>query len=265
MNKKIWIICACIFVFITVFVISTDTSSSVRQVRVTNKNLEISSNSANIENSDINVSQNSSQVSHEDVRVANSETQVQKKEFTFNENSIFRNSDVKVENEDSSVSPVNSKVLNKKAEFDNFKNSIDKSINSTSSNNKFKQQDKYAYRYIDWRTWKSEFVNKILDDSAAIKSLDDYASGNFIQYSFLVHKDGTITNINLISPFVTKSDRDKLAVLIKSYEHQPITVFPAGSNKKSAWVNAVMILSNVQTYSTPGDFDFDNERVKTKL
>ena len=32
---------------------------------------------------------------------------------------------------------------------------------------------------IDWSTWKSEFINKILDESMSITSLDDYGVGTW--------------------------------------------------------------------------------------
>ena len=44
MNKNLWIICAILFVFVTVFVIASDTAVPNRRVRFTNQSFEISPN-----------------------------------------------------------------------------------------------------------------------------------------------------------------------------------------------------------------------------
>ena len=133
-------------------------------------------------------------------------------------------------------------------------------------NKPFRQMypDKYTYKNIDWSTWKSNFVNQILDDSLSIKELDNYNYGTLIYYSFIVDSNGKISNIQVKSLNVSQEDKAKLVQLIKSYEYEEITIFPANTQRKTATISAVMMLASDSQYSNPGDFN-DFERVKFKL
>ena len=134
-------------------------------------------------------------------------------------------------------------------------------------NKPFKQmhpKTRYGYKNIDWSTWKSNFVNQILDDSLAIRELDNYGYGTLIYYSFNVDKTGRISDIQIKSINVSHEDKQKLAQLIQSYEYSEMTTFPANSQRQTAKVSAVMMLSNESQYSNPGDFN-EFERVKFKL
>ena len=72
-------------------------------------------------------------------------------------------------------------------------------------------------------------------------------------------------NISVRSMHLSPSDKQKVARLIKSYEHTPITRFPQNSKRKTARVSAVMMLSNEATiHSKPSDFQ-DTETYKYKI
>jgi hypothetical protein len=261
MKKFGWIICVLIFIIITTFVIFADNTAPVQRVKVTNKDLAINNKMSNFDNENIKIEQKSSNIDNTEVTINNNSPKIEKKEYTLSQNSIFRTSDVEYNNEQ--ISNSNYRTSNsQKDDYNTLKSALDKPRQKTSLN---KEDVKYGYKYIDWRTWKSNFVNKIVDDSLEIKSLDDYPMGTVIYYSFTVYKDGRIGDVIVTSPFVLKEDKDKLAELIKSYEYTPIAEFPRGAQRKTAWVHAIMFLSDSQTYSNPRDFDIDMERVKTRL
>ena len=117
---------------------------------------------------------------------------------------------------------------------------------------------------IDWSTWKSQFINKILDDSVYITSLDDYGVGAWFYYSFIVTSDGAIKDLTVRSPYISDIDKQRVMNLIKSYEYTDITVFPANSRRVTAKVDAVVMLGNSEKKSKPSDFN-DVERIKMSL
>jgi hypothetical protein len=252
-------------------VLSSDNSSQIKRVQFTNRTLALNNENNKFANSDsVKVSQTEPKITNSEIAVDNTSAKIQKKEFTLSDSSIFRNYDVSSNKKEVEVS--NSGNLDNQNSQSNsldiaLKNA-DKISNSqkqvNNQQNSIKNQAKYVYRNIDWNTWRSEFVNKILDDSFTISELDNYKQGVYIHYSFNVYKDGSIDNISVSSPFVKKVDKDKLARLIKSYEYQPITMFPKNSQRQSAKVSAIMVLSNENQYSNPNDFN-DGERVKLKL
>ena len=123
----------------------------------------------------------------------------------------------------------------------------------------------YGYDNIDWATWKSNFVNKILDDSVEIKELDNYPNGAFFYYSFVVDNQGGISMVKVRSMYLSEQDKRLVADFIRSYAHTAITRFPAKSNRKTASVSAIMMLSNAETvHSKPSDFN-DTEKVKYQI
>ena len=132
------------------------------------------------------------------------------------------------------------------------------------SNKPYQQKSRYQYKNIDWNTWRSNFVNKILDDSLSIKTLDNYTTGAWFYYSFNVSSEGVITNIVVKSVYLSEEDKKRVARLIKSYQYKEITVFPANSKRKNAKVSAVMMLSNETKHSSPKDFN-DFEQIKLKI
>ena len=123
--------------------------------------------------------------------------------------------------------------------------------------------ERYAYRNINWGTWKSRFVNRILDDSLFIKSLDAYGIGTWFYYSFVVTNTGEIHDVTVLSLYLTESDKLQIRALIRSYEKTPITIFPANSKRKKAKIKAIMLLGDSEQKANSSNF-LDTERVKIK-
>ena len=123
--------------------------------------------------------------------------------------------------------------------------------------------DKYKYQDIDWSTWKSNFVNRILDDSMYIKSLDLYGLGTWFYYSFNVTDKGEIKDVFVFSIYLNDEDKKQIRNLIRSYAHQPITIFPKDSRRKKAKVKAIMLLGDTESKSDASNFN-DIEKIKIK-
>ena len=123
--------------------------------------------------------------------------------------------------------------------------------------------NKYKYQDIDWSTWKSNFVNRILDDSMYIKSLDLYGLGTWFYYSFNVTDKGEIKDVFVFSIYLNDEDKKQIRDLIRSYAHQPITIFPKDSRRKKAKVKAIMLLGDTESKSDASNFN-DIEKIKIK-
>jgi hypothetical protein len=131
-------------------------------------------------------------------------------------------------------------------------------INAPSAN-----EDEYVYDNVDWSRWKSNFVNRILDDSLYIRSLDAYGIGTWFYYSFVVTNTGEIHDVTVFSLYLTESDKLQIRALIRSYEKSPITVFPENTKRKKAKIKAVMLLGDSEQKASSSNF-LDTERVKIK-
>lgn len=127
-----------------------------------------------------------------------------------------------------------------------------------------REQSHYAYKTLDWSTWRSNFINKITDDSVYIDSLNNYPQGSMFSYSFMVDNTGKIYDINVRSFQLSKEDKNKVAQLIKSYENTYITKFPPNSKRKMVRVSAILLFADKTEYSRPSDFH-DLEQVRTKF
>ena len=311
MNKILWFSAILVFVFITVFVVSVDTSQTQRvqfsnqDFAITNEGNDVVNNSVNSSNTNIKFSDSKIsnkniattdtklKLSSSNIEVKNS-SNINTKNVDFKDSSTFNAKNVKLKN-NSKLSSQDTEIdddlryyeqdieyKNKGTGFKNaapisYKNSdtehLDKILadaknykyqSSDISNKPFQQKSRYVYKNIDWNTWRSEFVNKILDDSLSIKSLDTYGTGAWFYYSFNVSSEGLITDITVKSVYLSEEDKRKVAKLIKSYQYKEITVFPANSKRKTAKVSAVMMLSNETKHSSPSDFN-DFEQIKLKL
>ncbi len=281
MNKTaVWIVCIIVFVFVTTFVLSLDVSTTSRRVKITNQNFAI-----NHENTEL--------VNDENVKFNIGKTNIDNKQIDTKNQAGIKSTDVNlansggIENQDTGFED-ESAYARQQTNFDNagnydsqkidFKNLDDSDLDNVIANAqnnqgthtklnsepvKFQQQDEYMYKDLDWNTWRSNFVNKILDDSIYIHELDQYGEGTWFYYSFNVHKNGAISDISVKSMYLRPEDKAKVAKLIKSYQYKGITIFPAGSKRQVAKVSAVMMLSNTSLKSTPNDFN-DGERIKLK-
>lgn len=125
------------------------------------------------------------------------------------------------------------------------------------------KSDRYKYQNIDWSTWRSNFVNRILDDSMYIESLDYYGLGTWFYYSFIVTDEGAIKDVTVLSFYLKDEDKKQIRDLIRSYAHQPITKFPMDSKRKKAKVKAIMLLGDTESKSNASNFR-DIEKIKIK-
>jgi len=265
MNKTGWIICIIIFVFVTVFVLSLDNTSLTGRVKISNSNVEIGHENTEIVNGEnVKVNLGGTNLNNRQLETSNNDFNINNSGSVNSGNINYNNSEIDYNNQGSEFS--NSGGISYKnlddSHLDAALNEADNISNKNPSQSK--ARNRYLYKNIDWATWKSNFVNKILDDSLSIHELDQYGEGAWFHYSFDVDEDGKISNISVFSLFLSDEDKNKVAALIKSYQYSDITVFPANTKRKSAKVSAVMMLSNTTQKSRPSDFK-DSEKVKINL
>lgn len=287
MNKFFWLICICTFVFVTIFIVSVDSNTGQRKVQFSNQSFQINNKGNEIKNnnntkislaesniknkkintqnsniSDSNISLKSNNVNLESSKISNSQIDYSNQNTSYNNDYNYENQNINANNSGT----LDFKNLDDSNLDNALNNAKNYSYKPTDLNDKpFRQMpNKYAYKNIDWNTWKSNFVNKILDDSLAIRELDNYSYGTLIYYSFTVDRSGAISNVKVKSMTVKPEDKAKLARMIQGYQYQEITAFPAKSQRQKTDVSAVMMLSNESQYSKPNSFN-DVEHVKYKL
>ena len=311
MNRFLWLGAILVFIFVTVFVVSLDTTQTQRvqfsnqDFAITNEGNEVVNSSVHGSNTNIkfsdskfsnkNISATDKKLKLNSTKVGvNNASDIQSKSINFDDSSTFKSKNVKLK-DNSKFSSQNTKFdddlryydqdLDYKNQGTGFKNAdpityknldtehLDNVLADAKnykyqrtdvSNKPYQQKSRYQYKNIDWNTWRSNFVNKILDDSLSIKTLDNYTTGAWFYYSFNVSSEGVITNIVVKSVYLSEEDKKRVARLIKSYQYKEITVFPANSKRKNAKVSAVMMLSNETKHSSPKDFN-DFEQIKLKI
>ena len=260
MNKISWLICICIFIFATVFTLSVDTSGN-RRVKFTNQSFEIKNEGNEIVNdSNTKINLLTSNVENKAISANNSDVKVKTSNYEINHQKITYYS----HNDEYNSQSI--KINYKNLDDSELDAALEKARGYSPDSNNYSDMSKeeYYYKNIDWSKWKSNFVNKILDDSIAIKELDSYPNGSWFWYSFVVDNEGRISNVKVRSLYLSKEDKQKVSKLIKSYQYQPITRFPKKSKRKTASISAIMMLSNVETkHSKPSDFK-DMEMIKYK-
>lgn len=272
MNKLVFTI-AFVFVFIlvTAMALSFDNPNLGKRVKFTNVSFAI----RNSNNEVVNITTNTSTTStvkytqkHTTAPDAVTQTYVQK--YTTQNEINKYGSEYETTSNTYKSTYKNSNDINYDRAYKEASRKINDNKNYGNYVNKYSKlaedddEDEYLYKNIDWSRWKSNFVNRILDDSLYISELDSYPNGAFFYYSFIVHSSGAISNINVRSVYLSESDKQLVKNLIKGYEHKKITRFPENTNRKTAKVSAIMMLSNDETnYSKPSDFN-DTERVKYK-
>ena len=281
MNKNGWFVVLIIFVLVTVFVLSTDDTKNSKRIRFVNQNFEInndksqefSDSGTNVENAKLGFDNKSINASNTDINLTS--------ENINNSDINFKNKSANLSNQDTGFSQNN--FNSQSSKFDNhnvnYKNIDDSNIdnlllnakNNTSNHTKlknepikFQEQEQEAFEDIDWNVWHSNFVNKITEDSYSIKELDLYPEGSWFEYSFNVHKNGAISDITVKSPDLNSSDKLKVAKMIKANQYKSITIFPRGTRRQVARVNATIMLSHQSSQASPSDFN-DYERVKVKF
>lgn len=276
MNKNLWIICAVLFVFVTVFVIAADTSVPNRRVRFTNQAFEIQNKNNEIVNdTKAKVNFGSSNIENKAIKTDDSgiklnSTDIENREVAYGNSSNFSNQKTSFAQNNTEYSNYDN-LDYKNVDFSDLDARLEQAKNISTepvdiSNKPFRMmpQNKYTYKNIDWSTWKSNFVNAILDESMSIKELDNYPNGAWFYYQFSVDSSGKISNIVIKSMYLDYSDKQKIIKLIKSFEYSELTIFPHNTKRNTAKVSAVLMLSNETEYSRPNNFN-DFEQVKIKL
>lgn len=278
MNKKnLLIVGIVLFVLLTVIAMSMDVSQR-KKVSFTNQSLALNNENANIENKTANVNSTNSKFSNKNISADNTGVNLQGTGMKLNSSKVkSERTDIDFEpfdNQNTNYSSQNTSGDNQSnyyKNFDDFKNRKQRlenarnQLNNTSTRtNNQRTSGRYVVKNIDWSTWKSQFINKILDDSVYITSLDDYGVGTWFYYSFVVTSDGAIKDITVRSPYLSSIDKQRVENLIRGYEYQEITVFPANSRRVTAKVDAVVMLGNSEKKSKPSDFN-DIERIKMSL
>lgn len=279
MQKMVWILSGiCFFLFITAMAISTDNLNYGKRVNFVNVNLALrnSGNSVitqNVTSSNNVVTENTSYTTT---------TAGNKKTSTVTSRTEYSTSPVKTKETYEKRYSTDKTALNYKniddTQLDNLLN--EKKVQprkveygepvakyKTAKDVPTDPRDEYEYGYddIDWSRWKSNFVNKILDDSIAITELDKYPNGAFFYYSFIVDYEGEITDVNVRSMYLSEQDKKIVANFIRGYARKPVTRFPKNTKRKNARISAIMMLSNSETiHSKPSDFK-DTERIKYQI
>lgn len=275
-KTPIIIIAILIFVLTTVWVMSIDVSQRKR-VAIKGQELALRDDGTQLEGTNVNLNSANTNFSKTGINASGTNIKVEGSDVNLN-GTTFDNTrtDVNFEpfdNQGTGFDGQNMSSDNQDGYYSNFDDFKNRKNNLNNAKNKFanagtntsrQNTKRYLIKNIDWNTWKSEFINRILDDSMYIKSLDEYGIGTWFYYSFTVTDEGQIKNINVTSVYLTNEDKKKIENLIRSYEYQDITVFPANSKRRTAKVDAVVLLGESEKKSKPSDFN-DIERIKINL
>lgn len=260
MNKIYITTAVLIFVLSTVIVLSSGNSSQ-KKVQFTNQNFIINHENTKVKNEEVEVGLNKSKFGSTDVSLQNTTTSNTNTEINYEP---FENQNTSYESNSTNLNTQENELNQKLADYERQKTALENlKRNNTLQENKVQSENKnrYLYKNIDWNTWKSNFINKITDDSMYIRSLDNYGIGTWFYYSFIVTYEGEIKDITVKSMYLSEQDKQKIAQMIKGYEHQEITVFPSNTNKKVKKVDAIMVLGTTEKKATPADFN-ENEQIK---
>lgn len=258
---------------------NTKLATNDQNINFTNKNLNIDNSSSNFQNTNFtgqnaNISGQNANFNNQNARFQNNNFNNQSSDFN-NQNSNFDNQNSRynrqktrynnssINNQDNQLNKQLTDYERQQNRIKNLENSL-KNIKSNSSGSNSRQQSRYLVKNIDWSTWKSNFVNKIVEDSVNIKELDDYGIGSWLYYSFDVDSSGRIYNVKVTSPYLLNADKVKVADMIKDYAYTDITIFPANSKRSTANVNAIIMLGESEKKSKPSDFK-DMEKIRIKI
>lgn len=279
MQKISVVIGILIFILVTIIVLSAD-NSGTKKVRFTNQNFVINHENTEVASKDVTINLDKTEIKNtelktenknidiqnNDLKISNTDTNLQNTNYSNqnvdfdSQNSDYNNAGTSFENQNTEIDQQLSDYESQKAKLKTIENSLKNQKTKTANRN----SNRYLIKNIDWSTWKSNFVNKIVDDSVYIRELDEYGIGAWFYYSFTVNSAGGIYNIKVTSPYLLKEDCQKIEQLIKGYEYQDITVFPANSKRQTANVNAIVLLGDTEKKAKPSDFK-DMEKIKITL
>jgi len=264
-NSKYLITSLIVFITVTGIVLFSD--STVKKVRfrnqdfqihqenasITNTDIELNIHKSNIQNQEIETNSKNINITNEDTNIQNKDTDIELSDMKFENRAFVDNQNTDFETQKNTAQNVDTRMQNlataiKNKKFEEYKQEQER-------------QRRYKYQNISWNVWKSNFINKFLDDSLMIKSLDTYGIGTWFYYSFIVTKDGEIKDIKVKSFYLKEEDKNKIRDLIRSYAHKDITIFPFNSQRESAKVDAIVLLGDTETKTKPSDFN-DNEKIR---
>lgn len=262
-----------IFIIVTAVVMSSDSSKKVKRVKfvnekvvIRNTNTEIESKTVEINSAGTNIKNTEIEPSKIAVKITNNESSLE--DMTFRRDYKSKTSSASREN--SNLDNYNRQLQSLNKIENRIKNPPPKPSINFNRYDDFRKEhnipdvpDRYLDKNIDWNTWKSNFINRILDDSVYIKALDEYGLGAWFYYSFNVNSDGSITNVKVMSWYLNTKDKENVIKLIKSYAYKPITKFPAHTKKNTVKVDAAVMLGSSEKRAAPSDFN-ENERVRIK-
>jgi len=285
MEKLGCVIGILVFLFVTALVLFTDIGTVEHTVSFSGQNVAINQQKeTSLTSGDTSIKGTSSSITNKKISSSNINIGMELKELNSGTN--YNSADVKFNNKGSFSgsgykngtvyynSPgggVKSSDINKlKAGLKPVNNSSSRPLNYNSavpSVNQYRpdvNNDDYKLKNIDWNVWRSNFVNRITDDTFYIPELDKYPNGTMFHYSFTVDSTGRVYNVKVSSLTISRSDREKIAELIRGYSYKEVTRFPAGSKRKSTRVSAILIFAGETEYSSPSDFH-DLEQLRMKL
>lgn len=263
-----------IFAFVTILILTTDIGDFKHTVQFSNQNLAINQQqNATVQTSPVtNTDQkiNTKEISYDNINFDIETKELNNSEIPINNNSAkISNSGQRIDNQNIKISQ--NDINNLKAGFKNSRNFNNRNVTYNNSsqninnyNTNVNNYDEYRLKNIDWSTWKSNFVNKITDDTFYIPELNNYPTGTLFHYSFNVDNTGKVYNVKVTSLTISKEDKEKIAKMIENYSYTDITKFPANSKRKTAKISAILLFSNETEYSSPSDFH-DLEQIKIKL
>ncbi len=286
-NPKVPIILGvALFIGISVVVINAKDMQTISRVKVSNQQIVINQGNTGISNTDVGFN-NSGNLSNQNTNIGNqgnfsntgggvnntgnfnnqntgfgNQGELSNTGGGVNNTGNFNNQNTGFGNQ-GGLNNTGGNFNNQSGSFNNENGDID-SYNVGFGNKDYRSDmEKYKYQDIDWSTWKSNFVNRILDDSMYIKSLDLYGMGTWFYYSFNVTDKGEIKDVFVFSIYLNDEDKKQIRDLIRSYAHQPITIFPKDSQRKKAKVKAIMLLGDTESKSDASNFN-DIEKIKIK-
>ena len=278
MEKRYIISSIILFLAITIFVFCSSDTAKIKRVSIRTQGIAISQQGTHIESEKTNLSNTEVQIEQE-----KTDLNTQQTTYSSSQNS-YNNYDTESQTSTNTYKQKNydySDLDSKLARLHSIEETINKNRNQNNrypesfsykykdnekpfqSNNPDKENHGYTYEDIDWNVWKSNFINRILDDSMDITSLNSYKIGTWFYYSFIVTNTGEIRDVSVRSFTLKEEDKHQVRNMIYRYAHQNITVFPKNSKRKTAKVDAIMLLGESETKARPEDFN-DTERIKVR-
>ena len=269
-----------LFIGISVVVINAKDMQTISRVKVSNQQIVINQGDVGMNNSG-NLSNQNVNGSNTNVNIGNNGS-LNNTGGSFNNNGNFNNQNTEfgnqgqfgntggsfnnngnLNNQNTGFGNQGGGIGNRGGGFQNENGEIG-NYNVGFENQDYRSEmDRYKYQDIDWSTWKSNFVNRILDDSMYITNLDLYGLGTWFYYSFNVTDNGEIKDVFVFSLYLNEDDKRQIRDLIRSYAHKPITIFPKDSQRKKAKVKAIMLLGETESKSNASNFN-DIEKIKKK-